>query len=365
MNLSERILQIDKIVGLEGIKMEEKLERLYNLYWDSGDEVYLGYFLVIAEGTCFGIAYCRLASRCSNAGMEFDDCMQLLSENLLKTMRRYYSKGERIENILRAVRHFYKVRSVDLFRKMNRSTDDQAQASLEEMNLSAEGKYMEKVGKEDERADEELLLAKEKAALSQTLVKLYLQDLMASKDDPSHIMALCYARILYQMESRYDRNQIEANAAKIMAKDMRKKYTNFEKMILAIEAAQEVGKTASPGWALERMGRQNFGELKNDSQRVLQSLFDSSLSWQQPYLEKLLQPLCEDVLWKDAVYAEYFDEKQTSAWNKSLHKKIYGQMMQQIAADAELDREVMRLDNPMKTLIKEAGRGRNYDAYDQ
>lgn len=362
---TERYLQTDQTPGLEGLSTEEKLYRLYDLYCETGCEDYLGDILLNAEKIGFGIAYNKL-KQCSHfRRSDFMDYLQEISEMFLKKLRSDHEKKYRQENIVFTIRSFYRHRAEDLRDALASRYNGRATVSLEALNQTPDGKTIEKISTEEEPSEEELI--REKAELCNTITRLYIQTMLGRDDSPQRVMALCYARILYQLEMRYDGSRIEHHAEKLIAKDTRVKYTDFEKMSIAFSAVQTPKKPSSPGWALERMGCQTLLELTADSQSSLQEHFDESLSWQKPFLANLTNPsACDKTrLWKDIVYTEHFTEKQTSAWANSVHMSVYNQLMDLIEQDADLDYDVMRLDTPIKTMMQSLGRGNKYDAYTQ
>ncbi len=364
---SERFLQTECTRGLEGLSTEEKLYRLYDLYCETGCEDYLGDILLNAERLGFGIAYNVLVQNSHFLSHDFMDYLQDISERLMKKLREEFQKTHRQENIVFTVRSFYSKRAMDIRDSLAARLNGRETESLDALNEGPDGKPVEKIGDEDEYYNEDLILAQEKAELCRTIIKMYIQNMMASSEAPPRLMALCYARILYQLEMRFNWKQIEAAADKIIKKDKRKTYSDFEKMVIAFNSVQETKKTNAPGWALDRMGCQDFFDLRADSEQAIHEFFDESVFWQRPFLQKLLQKSdCANALaWKDIVYTEHYDAKHTSAWAKSMHAAIFDQLMDQIEADDDLDRDVMRLDTPIKTMMHTLGRGNKYAAHDE
>ena len=364
---SERFSQMECTCGLEGLSTEEKLYRLYDLYCQTGREDYLGDILLNAERLGFAIAYNVLLKSSHFYAKDFMDHLQDISIRLLEKLREEYSKGKRQNDIVHTVRRFYKLRAWDIRDSMAANLNGREMESLDAINTAPDGKTVEKIGNEAEFDNEDLILAQEKAELSWTIIKMYIQCMMDSSEMPHRLMALCYARILYQLETRFNWKHIEAVADKLLQKDHRTKYSDFEKLVIAFHSAQETNKPVSPGWALERMGCQNFFDLRFDSEQTLHEFFDENLFWQQSFLEKLLQKSdCDDALsWKDVVYTEHYDTKKTSALAKSAHQVIFDQLMNLIEADDDLDREVMRLDTPIKTMMKQLGRGYENAAHNE
>lgn len=364
---SERFSQIECTRGLEGLSTEEKLHRLYDLYCQTGCEDYLGDILLNAERLGFGIAYNVLLKSSHFYQKDFMDYLQDITIRLLGKLREEYREGKRQKDIVHTVRRFYKLRAWDIRDSLAANLNGREMDSLDALNEGPDGKPVEKIGGEDEIDNEDLILAQEKAELSWTIIKMYIQCIMDSSEAPSRLMSLFYARILYQLEMRYNWKQIEAAADKLITKDHRTKYSDFEKMVIAFNSVQETKKTTSPGWALERMGCQNFFDLRFDSEQAIHEFFDDSLFWQRPFLQKLLQKSdCDDALvWKDVVYTEHYDAKQTSALAKSMHEVVLDQLMDLIEADDDLDRDVMRLDTPIKTMMQTLGRGNKYVTHDE
>lgn len=353
----ERLAQIEWTPGLEGLNTEEKLYRLYDLYCQTGGAEQLSDIILNAERLGFGIAYNVLVQSGHFRKSSFLDYLQEISIRLAKKLGKEFAEGKRQENIVFTIRSFYSKRAMDIRDSLAAKLNGRETESLEAINEGTEGKPKEKIGKEDwPREGEDT--AQEKAELCSTIIKLYIENMMGRNEEPPRLMALCYSRILYQMEMRLDWKRIEEAADKVIQKDKRKTFSEFEKMVIAFNTVQETKKTNAPLWALERMGCQDFLDLRTDSEQSICTCLETDLFWQPIYLQNLMQKadVPGEPLWKDVIYTEHYDAKRTSAWANAMHTAICIQLMDQIEADSELKYEVMRLDTPLKTLMKN---GRN------
>lgn len=360
----ERFSQPEQTRGLENLSLEDKLHRLYDLYCATGGEQYLGDLIYNAERLAFGIAFNRLRGNSHFRWGDFMDYLQEISILLMNKLRREYLQNKRQENIVHTIRSFYYLRGKDIGIALAKKYNGLDIRSFEALNEDADGNPRETLGEEDEQFNEELELAREKAELSRTLIKMFVENMMGSSQTPPRLMALCYCRILYQLEMRYDRAQMEAAAEKIIRRDTRTTVSDYRKMMDAYEAVQNPRKKSSPSWALERMGSRNFRELKQDSERAIQDILEPGLRWQKPFLQNMQKKSGCDrrVPWMDIVYTEHYGAKQTSALANDAYEKLVVELMDRIEADEELDREVQRLDLSFGKIPE---RGMQYEAYDE
>lgn len=358
MILDDRLTQIEITPGLDGLSTEEKLYLLYDRYFETGDESYLGDISLNAERLAFGIAYNRLLNpnSCFNPS-DFLDYLQDIAIKLVKKLRDEYKDGKRQKNIVYTIRRFYSLDAIDAFRASKSQQNDNQIFSLDALNEGPDGDYVEKIGDEDDYFSEVVQLAKEKAALCRTIVKMYIDNMMGSDTDPPKPMALCYARILYQLELRFDGDKITDAVDKLVREDKRKDVSDDRKLTDAVSKIQNPRRTNAPAWALERMGCQDLWELCTDSAQSIQNLFDAGLFWKPAYLKNLLEVSDFDgEMWKNIIFTERYSTKVTSAWANSMHAMVVDALIAQIQADTDLDHEVMRLITPLKVILEKAER---------
>lgn len=356
--LQERFAQLAIARGQQQASTEEELRRLYEEYHTTGNLDCLNDLILDAELLGKGIAYRTLNQNGQGSMTTFQDCLQEISIDFFELLQEDLRTGHRQEDIVRTIRHLYRVRAIDFCRSKFSETKKGVPLSLENINETDEGKKREVVGEEDDGLRVDFQFEQEKVELFHVINSLYLRNILSAAGEPQRPIALCYARFLYQLEMRNSPEEMEKAAQKKLAKDDRKTVSFHRKWTEAMEDIQVPATTMSAKWAMDRMAGKNLRELSRDSQESIQKYFDETLHWSQDFLASLLQmcPYRDGTLWQDIVYTDEFTSKKTSYWADTLHAGVVSKLMGQIQADAALEEWVMEIDSPVKTLLVCAGR---------
>lgn len=355
----ERFAQEEITRGLERAGLEDKLLRLYDSYWETGNSDVLQDLILNAERLMANSVSSKLSgSNCIYADAE--DALQEISLQFSDLLVQDRKNGIRRENIVHTIRALYCNRALDILGKLQRSAHGIFPDSLERINTDPDGKTRERVGRGDEITDEEHRMAVEKGSLSARLLRIYLSVMMDYRREPQKPVGLCYARILYQLERLFSPQEIQRAGELLALRDKRKKTSSFEKMVDAYADVQKPATATSLAWAKERMGKKKLVQLVFEAQDSIQTHFDETLCWSSAYLARLREPsTCPGgILWRDVVYTEEYTSAQTSNWAESIHKSIFHTSLDIIQADPELMDEVMRLDLPFKARMLQAGKGK-------
>ena len=358
----ERFAQEAITRGLEQVKNGDALQRFYDQYCATGDSKYLNGVLYYAERIGMGIAFCRLSGFTDYRNSSFEDCLQELSIKLLSQLQTQYNNGKREENIVHTVQCHYRTKAIDVARMLKRQKVNHPSVSLDEMNETDDGKAFDVFGKEDLTPwdDPDDFIRKD---LYRTLYRMYLNTMLQYSGEPQKVLSLCYARVLFHLQIRYDPYDIERAAEKLA-----KHTLTQEKWIAAIQKAQTETKASSVKWARAKMSGKTIHALIDESECLLQRNYDPSLVWGNKIrsLLNVPSPYRSGALWGTIYYTDTFSEKDTTDWVQSIHNSIADSVCRQICDDPELDKLVMQYDSPLKRrMIKKMEKRRKNNAPDE
>lgn len=360
----ERFAQEAITRGLEQASNEDALHRLYDQYCNTGDVKYLNDIILYAERLGMNIACGRLAGTPSYKFNDFEDCLQELSTVLFKLLQEDYRTGKRQQDIVYTIRSIYRKRTIDIVRALCRNKSDSPYVSIDQMNETEDGKTLEVVGAEDDTPwyDPEDLYVR--TDLYKKLYHMYLSAMLQYNGEPQKALSLCYARVLFHLELRYDPYEIEYTAAKKFAKDTRSSLSAQEKWISAIQETQKETKASSVKWAREKMNGKTIRALIDESQCLLQKNYDPNLVWGEKvrmFLSKP-SPYCGGNLWGTLKYTDEFTESETTDWVQSIHNSVADAVCKQIGENPELEQLVMQYNSPIRQrmILKELRRRKNH-----
>lgn len=358
--------------GLAQATREKQILRLYDLYWESGNEAALGELLDLAETMTRKIVTNTLRDKKFYQGNEESrQTSKNITLLLMVKLREDYAAGVRRENIVNTIRAFYKNRTVDAIRVKYRkhglvfvpAKEDVAGGdftdtpgwragphavtvqSWEEVNSDMEGNPMDRIGQEDDIHDADKTLLTERGELSARLQHLYLSAMLKYSREPYKAIALCYARVLFHVERLLDPEEIQRAGDLLAARDTRKKVSDMEKRITAYHAVQSPKTTTAPKWAMERMAGLTLRELAEDAQRSLQRNVDPSLVWSESFMAMLEKPSGRgSQKWGDIVLTEEFTYKQITKFAETIHVTVFhgAQALMQLYCPGLMD-EAVRL----------------------
>lgn len=348
--LQERFAQEAITRGLEQRTNEEKLIHLYARYCVTGEKDCLSDILLYAEKLCWRIAWSRLSNNTFFKMSEFEDCLQELAVQLLEQLKRDFDHCIKQENIVGRIRSHYSNRSISIYRKLCQNEPTENAISLDELNTGEDGKPKDPgIIVEPPIADSDD--QDEQKELSQSLFRLYLENMLNYKGEPQKVLSLCYARVLYHLQSQLDPDEIERLAERIIAQDDRSQTDDEIKHIEAIQKAQ-VRKTAtSVIWARKRMADKTILFLTDESESVLKAHYHAGLCWGDEIRASLDEhsPYCDGSIWGNLVYTDVFSEKDTTAWAQSIHASVTHAVCKQINDTPELRKLVLQYDTPLKS----------------
>ena len=348
--------------GLEQAKNKEALQRAYDQYCATGESKYLNDVLYYAERIGMRIAFNRLSGFPEYQNNSFEDCLQNITIGLFEQLRSLYDEGKTADNILVVVYCHYRTKAIDEVRKQIRRRSKIPSVSFDEMNETNEGKPLDVFGGEDLTPwddPDDFYIRKE---LYKTLYHMYLDSMLQYNGEPQKVLSLCYARVLFHLQIRYDPYDIEYAAAKKISKN-----AGQGKWIDSIQEVQKATKASSVKWARAKMNGKTIHTLIDESQCLLQKNYDPTLVWGEKirlYLSTP-SPYCNGVLWGAICYTDTFSEADTTDWAQSIHNSIADSVCKQICDDPALDKLVMQYDSPIKRrIIKKAEKRRKNNAPD-
>lgn len=153
----------------------------------------------------------------------------------------------------------------------------------------------------------------ERDARSNSLMLMFVRELMEYPNEPQKALALMYGSVLFQLAKESDSDDRYAE-----------------------EAARST-KVTSASWAHMRMGEQTILELGKDSQRVVQRTCSKSLAWGsgfRTYMQE--QPKGSTYkTWAEVVYTNTYTEHETTRWIESILKSTLKKCAVRLMADEE------------------------------
>ena len=358
--------------GLARKSREDRILVLYRRYSENGDEFLLGELLEQTRAMTFKSVKGVFSGRTVPTGEEeIRDASNEISLKLMLQLREDYTKGICRENILNLVRAFYKNRARDMLRAKYRrhglvycpaQTAEDAgdiplpagwragkqtvkEESYETLMTDENGETREWIGMPDAIHDPEQIAREERRTLSEELRHLYLSAMLNYGKEPYKVLALCYTRVLYQVERMLDPEEIQRAGERLAARDDRKTVSGYDKMVEAYRAVQSTATATAPKWAIERMGKRNLLELAEDSEKSLRKNVDDSLRWGERFLNALEQPSgLGDRKWKEIVLTEEFTYKQITKLAESIHTAVFHSAQRRMRLEhPELMEEAVRL----------------------
>lgn len=354
--------------GREQASDEQTLMELYERYLQTGDTKSLNSLIQCAERLGHGIAYHVLQMSSHFKTADFEDYLQEISLRLYQKLERERASGAQQDNILYTVRRFYRLRAWDIINWLaTRQKRNGESVSLDTaLQETDDSRQTDRVSLSVELQQEDPALVSERTALCGRLIHLYLEDMLAYEREPQKVLAVCFARVLYQIESLYDPDEIVRASEERVKKDTRKRVDETTKRLEATRAAQTPATATSVGWAMRRMWGQNLASLTSEAQRSLQKNYDPTLVWGHKMVEQLSEPSTWDETWSwgEIVYTEAFTTKQTSQWSDTVHRALVHQLCAQIQTDPELRELVKTIDTPVKPLLRQLQRRVKHDALD-
>lgn len=355
----ERFAREEAAKGLERAGLEDRIRTLYLHYWQTGNEEFLSDLIQNAERLAWGIAY-RAMQTAEDCSMDLEDILQELALKLSRMVQEDRKKGIRQENIVHTIRALYKNRTLDILDKQRTAGRGMILKSMDAMNTGEDGKPRERFGREDEIASEDRQLTKQRQEISRKLMRCYLAVMMDYRYDPHKPIALCFARVLYQLERLFSPEEIQRAGDQAAARDGRKRTSEFEKMVDAYRGVQKPATATSLPWAWERMGEKRLAQLVFEAQDSIQTHFDPTLGWSGRYLAGLgkMSTCPGSPLWRDVVYTREFTTGQTSNWAESIHKSVFHGALDAVQADPELMEEILRLNLPFRAGTRKTGKGK-------
>lgn len=362
----ERFAQAAITRGLEQQTNEQALLALYEKYCREGDEKYLSDIILYAERIGRWIAFNRLADNTHFCADDFEDYLQELSTVLTLQLRRERAKGRRQRNIVWTVRSLYGKRSVDFFRKLKRRNEAPTIVSLDAINETQDGKTREIVGGEGGMPWYDPEDIQERADLLNTLYRLYLCNMLNYDGAPQKALSLCYARVLYHLELRYDPEQMEEAVTIRSQRNKNVTLDDPEKQIAAIQAAQNPATATSAKWAIRRMEGKTIRDLAVEAQASIQNCFDPTLAWGNAFCSKLCKPsdYTNKTPWGSLVFTSVFSEKKLSSWDEAMHHFLTNAVCSQISDDPYLREAIRRYGSPIAAW-NVSQQGRNNHAPDE
>ena len=361
----ERFAQKAITRGLEQASNTEKLYNLYERYCATGSAEYLNDIILVAERLGMNIAFARLAEIPHFSKSDFEDCLQELSAILFRVLEKDYKEGTRQRDIVWTIRSIYRKKTISIIRKFWRSNPTIVSYSIDEMNETEDGKTVEVIGGADDTPwydPEDLFI---RTDLHMILYRMYLNTMLRYNGEPQKVLSMCYARVLYHLELRYDPYEIEYLAAAKYANDDRTTISDQEKWIEAIQETQNETKATSVKWARKKMEGKTIQTLLDESEYMLQKSYDPDLIWGPEVCSYLNIPsrFCGGLLWGAIRYTELFSESDTTAWAQSIHNSVADSVCKQICENPELEKLVMQYNSPIRRrLIRKTGEGRENNA---
>lgn len=161
---------------------------------------------------------------------------------------------------------------------------------------------------------------------SQTLLRLYVQELMNSTTEPEKALAVMYARVMYQMGDLIETPHLET---KVYAYMRKKKWSvdqndeaffdHWNEAYRAVILPTKSG--ASPQWAWEYMRGRTVRYLFDQSARYALHWDPDSDGWSPEMLGKLEQPYSasDRALFGDKIYTELYTVGNITEWATSVN----------------------------------------------
>lgn len=362
----ERFAQAAITRGLEQQTNEQALLTLYEKYCQEGDEKYLSDILLYAERIGRWIALGHLTNNTHFCSEDFQDHLQELSSVLMSQLREERANGERQKNIVWTVRSLYSKRSIDAFNKLKKCNEKPRIVSLNTMNETQDGKAREMIGGEDGMPWYDPEDLRERTDLFKTLYRMYLCNMLNYDGAPQKALSLCYARVLYHLELRYDPERMEEAVTIRSHRNKKVKLDTPEQQIAAIHQAQDPATAASAKWAIRRMEGKTIRELALEAQTSIQNCFDPTLAWGTAFCSKLRKPsdYGKKTPWGRLVFTDVFSEKKLSSWDDTMHHFLVDAVCSQISDDPDLREAIWRYGSPIAAW-NISQQGRNHHASDE
>lgn len=297
---------------------QDQIEQLYDTYLATGNSWVLDDLLaLIAKNSRSQVTWVLSNSSYYHLA-DVDDALQEGSLAVSKKVKKDRVTHERQPGFSYYVRRIYRNKAVDFVKNQYEKAGQKLIMSLDALNTDEEGKIREFLGQDVFGELEESKLELERQSVCGQYLSIYVNTMMSYENDPQKPLALCFAKILYQLESLF-------------------------------KAFEDPHTNSSIIWAWSRMGGKNLLQLGLDSQRSVQTYLNKNLYWKKPFLTKLTEESpYAGILWRDLVYTQVFSKKETSNWVESIHKSVVIQTARKIQADEKLYESVMAVDSPVR-----------------
>lgn len=297
---------------------QDQIEQLYDTYLATGDRWALDDLLAVAAKTSRKRVTWILSQNPDFRLADVDDALQDGSLAVSQKIEKDRLTHERQSGFPYYVRTIYRNKALDFIKREYDKAQQNPVISLDDLNTDGEGKIREFLGQDVFGELEESKLELERQSVCGQYLYMYVNTLMSYGNDPQKPLALCFAKILYQLEALF-------------------------------KALEDPQTSSSITWAWSRMGEKNLLQLGMDSQCSVQTYLNKNLYWKKPFLTKLTEESpYNGVLWKDLVYTQVFSKKQTSNWVESIHKSVFLQTARKMQADKKLYESVMAIDSPVR-----------------
>ena len=224
--------------------------------------------------------------------------------------------------VLTYCKRAYKNKTTDFLRRFSSFQGARNTLPLEKQN--EDGEVYEIYG---EDSLEQERWRRERQLRCQAAIQLqieYCRLMMDYRREPQKALALCYGRVLYQLEY-------------------------FEKNYSLSDFLTE------PAVAHARMGQRNLEALALDSETSLSRLLETPLRWSPAYRENLQQksPYRDQAFWKDLVYVKEFTTVQTSHWVDSIGASVCNKLRKSLEHNAQWHIWRKQFTEPLAKLLND------------